>query len=194
MHGRASTEPLGTCPRFASKTIFVAMPRQLEMRQTSKKWLILPPIISFLKDIIAAVVLLSTEPGITAKAKFYYSLSLLPGALFVNDAMPSVFVNLLFAELVGGAIYLGLRFERAWLLIVPPLILLFKDMLAMTIAMLLNQPGTATTTSRFYSIAMLPGSAFHRLMEPIFFNVLFAALAGLGLYLYIVRRHAVIRG
>jgi hypothetical protein len=164
------------------------------MRQISSGWLILPPIISFLKDIIAAIVALSTEPGITAKTKFYYSLSLVPGALFVNDAMPAVFVNLLFAELVGGSIYLSLRFERAWLLVVPPLVLLFKDILAMTIAMLLNQTGTDRTASRFYSIAMLPGSAFHRLMEPILFNVLFAALAGLGLYLYIVRRQAVRRG
>src|SRR5712691_8368424 len=147
--GRASEEPLGTCPRFGSKTIFVAMPRQLEMRQPSKSWLILPPIISFLKDMIAAVLLLSTEPGITAKAKFYYSLSLLPGALFVNDAVPAVLVNVLVAELLGSAIYLSLKFERAWLLVVPPLVLFFKDMLTMTIAMLLNQPGAAQTASRF---------------------------------------------
>ena len=118
--GRASMEPSNTCPRFGSKTIFGTVSGELGMRQTSTAWLILPPTISFLKDIISAVVLLSTEPGITAKAKFYYSLSLLPGALFVNDAVPAVLINVLFAELVGSAIYLSLKFERTWLLVVPP--------------------------------------------------------------------------
>lgn len=163
------------------------------MRQTSTNWLVLPPIISLAKDVVAVVIVLSTEPGITAQAKFYYSLSLFPGPLFVNSAVPAIFVNVLFAEVIGVSAYLSLRFDKISLFIIPPLGFLLKDILATAIAILLNQPGTDTQASRFYSIAMLPGSALHRFLEPMLFNFLFAALVGLGLYLYIVRRQAAIR-
>lgn len=164
------------------------------MRQTSRNWLILPPIISLAKDVVAAVIVLSTEPGITAQAKFYYSLSLFPGPLFVNSATPAIFVNVLFAELIGLSAYLCLRFDKISLFIIPPLGFLLKDILATAIAILLNQPGTNTQPSRFYSIAMLPGSALHRFMEPMLFNVLFAALVGLGLYLFFRKRRTVVPG
>jgi len=76
------------------------------MRTTSKLWLIAPPLGFFLKDVIATNALLATEPGITAKAKNYYALALLPGALVVDDAGPATVVNMIFGALVGLIIFL----------------------------------------------------------------------------------------
>lgn len=160
-------------------------------RHTTNAWLIVPPIMSVLKDVVAAIALLSTEPGITAKAKFYYSLSLLPGVLFVEDALPALFVNVLFWALVGLILYTCIAFKRAWLLVIPPAIFLFKDVIAMTTVMLSSRGGITPQATRYYSVAMLPGSVVHKLVNPTLFNVAFGALTGVLLYLLATRRNAV---
>jgi hypothetical protein len=57
------------------------------------------------KDITATIVILATEPGITARASFYYSIALLPGTLFVSNGN-AFFVNILFGAFLGGLLYL----------------------------------------------------------------------------------------
>ena len=82
------------------------------VRQTSRSWVVLPPLLFFLKDVIATTALLSTEPGITAKAAFYYSLGLLPGSLVADSATTATVVNVLLGALVGLTLFLFLRFLR----------------------------------------------------------------------------------
>ena len=66
---------------------------------------IFPPLAFFIKDIIATMILLSTEPGITPRAAFYYSVALLPATLVVR-AGQAIFVNILVGFLVGGVFFL----------------------------------------------------------------------------------------
>ena len=143
---------------------------------------------SFLKDVVAAISVLSTEPGITAKAKFYYALSLLPGALLVNDALPALIVNVLFGALVGLILYVCVSFKRVWLLIFPPATFLIKDFIAMTTIMLSTRSGISRQATLYYSIAMLPGSALSKVVNPTLFNMALGALIGLLLYLLATRR------
>ena len=82
------------------------------VRQTSRSWVVLPPLLFFLKDVISTTALLSTEPGITGKAAFYYSLGLLPGSLVADSATTATVVNVLFGALVGLTLFLFLRFLR----------------------------------------------------------------------------------
>jgi hypothetical protein len=53
-------------------------------------WLIVPPLSFLLKDLVATMVVLSTEPGITARAVFFYSVALLPGSLFASNGMAPI--------------------------------------------------------------------------------------------------------
>lgn len=79
------------------------------MRKASGLWLILPPLLMVLKDTIATFAILATEPGITAKAKYYYALALLPGSWIVDDAFPATIVNVLLGVIVGLGLFLCLR-------------------------------------------------------------------------------------
>jgi len=72
-------------------------------------WLILPPLMILLKDVIATLLMFATEPGITAKTHYYYSLALLPGSWIVDDALPATIANVLLGVLVGLALFLCLR-------------------------------------------------------------------------------------
>ena len=82
------------------------------MRKTSKLWLIVPPLLVLIKDMIATLAILATEPGITAKAKLNYALALLPGSIIVDDAAPAIMVNLCLGILLGLTLFLGLGFMR----------------------------------------------------------------------------------
>ncbi len=82
------------------------------MRKTSRLWLLLPALLFFIKDTIATIAILATEPGITAKAKFYYGLALMPGSLIVKDAEPATIANLLVGAVMGLMLFLCLRFLR----------------------------------------------------------------------------------
>jgi hypothetical protein len=82
------------------------------MRTTSRFWLIATPLGFFLKDVIATIALLATEPGITAKASYYYALALLPGPLVFDDAGSAMVVNVIFGALVGLIPYLLLKRRR----------------------------------------------------------------------------------
>lgn len=82
------------------------------MRKVSTLWLILPPLLVILKDTIATFAILATEPGITAKAKSYYALALLPGSCIVDDAFPAIIVNVFLGVVVGLALFLCLRSMR----------------------------------------------------------------------------------
>jgi hypothetical protein len=82
------------------------------MPKPSRLWLLIPPLLFFIKDTIATLAILATEPGITDKAKFYYALALMPGSLIVEDASPATIVNVLFGALVGLVLFVCLRFVR----------------------------------------------------------------------------------
>jgi hypothetical protein len=75
-------------------------------------WLILPPLMVLLKDVIATLLMFATEPGITAKTHYYYSLALLPGSRIVDDALPAAIANVLLGALAGLAFFLCLRFVQ----------------------------------------------------------------------------------
>jgi hypothetical protein len=76
------------------------------MSQRLKKisLLIIPPLAFLLKDIIATMAVLSTEPGITAKAAIYYSIALLPSTILANPGLAMLF-NVLFGGLIGWILY-----------------------------------------------------------------------------------------
>jgi hypothetical protein len=61
---------------------------------------LLLPAFVFLFDIFATMVVLSHEPGITAKDALVYNLMLLPAGL-VLSAMPAIVLNVAFAAVVG---------------------------------------------------------------------------------------------
>ena len=78
-----------------------------------KVWfLIIPPVAFFLKDIIATMILLSTEPGITPRAALYYHIALLPGTLLVSAGQALV-VNILFGVFIGGILFLLVIREKS---------------------------------------------------------------------------------
>jgi hypothetical protein len=58
------------------------------------------PTVVFLFDIFATMVVLSHEPGITAKDVLIYKLMLLPASL-VFSAMPAIVLNVALAVFVG---------------------------------------------------------------------------------------------
>jgi hypothetical protein len=82
----------------------------LSKRNTKPRWLLLitPPLAFLLKDVIATIAVLLTEPGITARAAFYYSIALLPGTLFVNSGEATL-LNIFVGAVVGLLLYLWAR-------------------------------------------------------------------------------------
>jgi hypothetical protein len=151
--------------------------------------LIVTPLAFVLKDVVATMAVLSTEPGISAKAARYYSIAMLPGPLFVESWV--MLFNFIFGVLVGLILYLCIRFKKVWLLIIPPSAFLLKDIIALAIAVLSTEPGIIAKAASYYSIAMLPGSVLHKVVDPMLFNALFGALIGIVLYLRVVRRKSV---
>jgi hypothetical protein len=148
--------------------------------------LVAMPFAFLLKDVLATVVVLSNEPGISHNAARRYSFALLPGPLFVESRV--MLFNVAFGALVGAALYVCLRFARAWLLIVPPAAFLLKDIIALTIAVLFTEAEITPAAALYSYIAMLPGSIFDRSVDPMILNVLFGALLGLIFYVYSKRR------
>jgi len=150
------------------------------------------PFAFLLKDVLATVVVLSNETGISHNAARRYSFALLPGPLFVESRV--MLFNFVFGALVGVALYVCLRFARAWLLIVPPAAFLLKDIIALTIAVLFTGAEITPTAARYSYLALLPGSVLHKIGDPMLFNVLFGALLGLIFYLYFARRRFAVSG
>ena len=148
--------------------------------------LVIPPLGFVLKDVVATMAILATEPGITSKAARYYSIALFPGPLFVESWV--MLFNFIFGVLVWLALYLSLRFKKGWLLIVPPSAFLLKDMIALALAVLSTEPEISAKAASYYAIAMLPGSVFRKVVDPMLFNALCGALMGIVLYLRAVRR------
>ena|SRR5580704_4984846 len=60
------------------------------------------------KDILATLVVLSNEPGISARKAFYYSVALLPGSLLASNGVAPL-ANIVLGFLVGLVLYLWLR-------------------------------------------------------------------------------------
>lgn len=158
------------------------------MSLTSRRILLLviPPLGFVLKDVVATIAILSTEPGISAKASMYYSIAMLPGPLFAESWV--MLFNFSFGVLVGLILYLSLRFKKVWLLIIPPSAFLLKDIIALAITVLSTESGISAEAASYYSIAMLPGSVFHKVVDPMLFNALCGALMGIVLYLRAVHR------
>jgi hypothetical protein len=82
-------------------------------RSGPRIWLLLPlpPLAFLLKDIIATIAVLSTEPGIAERAATYYHLALLPGTLFVS-AGDAIAVNLIIGIALGILFYFVSRLWR----------------------------------------------------------------------------------
>ncbi len=76
-------------------------------------WLLLliPPLLFLLKDLIATMIVLSYEPGITAEAVHNYALELLPGSLFVVTGNAPA-LNLGFGVIIGALLYFGALYRR----------------------------------------------------------------------------------
>lgn len=148
---------------------------------------IIIPLAFVLKDIVATMAVLSTEPGITSNAALYYRLSMLPGTLWFGGGA-AMFFNVVFGAIVGSVLYLSVRRKRSWLLGVPALAFFLKDVIA-TAALALSAADEATAKpSLYYAIALLPGSALDRFGDPILFNVLFGTILGVVLYVGAVHR------
>lgn len=64
--------------------------------------MVLPPLLLFVKDLIAINAVLATEPGITARTKLYFAYSQLPGVLLSDDLNGIMLFNYCLAFLVGG--------------------------------------------------------------------------------------------
>ena len=83
--------------------------------ETQRKpiWLliVIPPLLFIAKDIIATMVVLSYEPGITEKAVINYSLQLLPGSLFVPNNY-ALTLNAGFGVAIGSLLYFVARYRR----------------------------------------------------------------------------------
>ncbi|MGH9971399.1 MAG: hypothetical protein ACREBG_26895 [Pyrinomonadaceae bacterium] len=148
---------------------------------------VVPPLAFVLKDVIATMAVLSTEPGITGKAVVYYRIAMLPGTLWFGAGQAMLF-NLIFGTLVGLILYLCVRLKKMWLLSLPPLAFLLKDVIATMAAAISSETEITDKASHYYSIGLLPGSAFHKFGDPILFNIFFGALLGLVLYLRAIRR------
>jgi len=76
--------------------------------------------------------------------------------------------------------------KRLWFLIIPPVALLLKDVVA-TIALLSREPGISEEAAHYYAIAMLPGT----LISPesaMLLNLTIGAVIGGILYLTIGRK------
>ena len=73
--------------------------------------LIVPPLVFLLKDLIATVVLLASEPGITAGQTLFYAITLLPGTLFLSTGHAILF-NVFFGALLGLVLYLRAMRQR----------------------------------------------------------------------------------
>ena len=76
----------------------------MERKQISFVKLLLIPLAFLVKDVIATMAILSTEPGITERAVFYYALALLPATLFVVTGY-AIAVNLVIGVLISVIIY-----------------------------------------------------------------------------------------
>lgn len=150
---------------------------------SNRLWLLIVVPVAFLAKDLVATMLVSMEIGVGSK---FYIVALLPGSLFVESwVMP---FNFIFGGLVGTALWLCFRFGKLWLLVVPALVFFLKDIIALTIAGLSSPPGAIPEHKTSYFIALLPGSAAHKIGDPMLLNVLFGLLLGLILYLYFARR------
>jgi len=150
--------------------------------------LIITPLAFVVKDVVATMVV-SLEIDIGSR---FYTIALLPGPLFVESWV--MLFNFVFGAIAGLILYLCLRFKKLWLLLIPPSVFFLKDMISLTIAGLSTSPEKIPEGARHYFIAMLPGSAFHRLLDPMLFNVLFGSLLGLIFYIYSKRGKASLLG
>jgi len=147
---------------------------------------IMPPFIFLLKDVVATIAILSTEPGITARASLYYHIALIPGVLWF-DAQRAILFNLVFGVIVGVAVLLCFIRKRTWMIVIPPLAFLLKDTIVVMISVLSSKGGT-DRSEPYYSLALLPGSILQTLGDPILFNCIFGTLLGLVLYTRAIRR------
>ena len=72
-----------------------------------------------------------------------------------------------------------------WVPIIPPIAILLKDIIA-TIAVLSAEPGITAKASRYYAIALLPGSLVVNTGSAMVVNLIFAAFMSFILYLLII--------
>ena len=83
------------------------------MKKPSTLWVVVPALVMFLKDVVATMAILATEPGITREAKYYYRLAIVPGSLVVEEVTALLFsVNILFGVFVGLIVFIFLRRVR----------------------------------------------------------------------------------
>jgi len=147
-------------------------------RTTRIIWAALLPVLFLIKDILATVAVLSTEPGITAKASLYYHVAILPGILW-HDAGGAMIFNFIFGGILGLILYLCSKTAMLWFVFAPPLLLFSKDTACVTARIWAESNGNYNHGGCYY--AMLPGSLSDR-FDPIIVNVLFGFLIGLAVF------------
>ena len=151
-------------------------------RLTTIAAIVVPPLVSFIKDILATMATLSTEPGITANTAHYYRVAMLPGTLWFGGGTAILF-NVGVGLLIGLFLFLWLTRNRLWLVMIIAGGFFLKDVIATAVLALSTAPGTAPAPSLYYAIALLPGSALEKYGDPIVFNLLVGTILGLVLYL-----------
>lgn len=67
--------------------------------------MVLPPLLLFVKDVIAINAVLATEPGISARTVRYFAFSQLPGASFFDAVNQAMLFNYALAFALGGVIW-----------------------------------------------------------------------------------------
>lgn len=73
--------------------------------------LVIPPLLFLLKDIIATIIVLSYEPGITERAVNNYAVELLPATLFVETGR-AISLNVGLGLIIGAFSYLVALYRR----------------------------------------------------------------------------------
>jgi len=178
--------------QWRSKTVDLAVTRISTVRKTlaTIAAILALPALFVIKDIVATMAILSTEPGITSKAALYYRVAMLPGTLWFGGAAATLF-NVIFGLIVGTVLYLSVRQKKLWLVGLPALALFLKDVIATAVLVLRAAPESTAKPSLSYAIALLPGSALEKFGDPIVFNLVIGIVLGLLLYLLALRRRAV---
>jgi len=75
-------------------------------------YIALPPFFVLLRDIAAAIALLSREPGLSSRDVFIYKLAILPGSLWVGSSA-ALMINLMLGVTLGIVLYLVVRKNKS---------------------------------------------------------------------------------
>jgi hypothetical protein len=82
------------------------------MRTWQKNLLISIPGAFVFKDVLATILVLSNEPGISGRKAFYYSIALLPGSLLVSNGLAPL-ANIALGFLIALGLHIWWRSRKS---------------------------------------------------------------------------------